>query len=252
MAVVIESGLHLTVRPFVPRANVPSPPLGTQEVHVWHTSQEVADLDLAGLRELLSPDEAERAARFRFDKHRAQFTLTRVSLRLLLGSYLQLPPREISLQYADHGKPSLAECPNHQQLDFNLSHTEGMAVFAFTRRRRIGVDIENLRSDFRVDEIAERFFSPAERAGLSNIPLSQRHEIFFRIWTQKEAYIKALGEGLSHPLHQFDVSLGDAALMATRPDPSEAQRWHLQSLNIAPGFAAAVAVEIDGVNPPAR
>ncbi len=252
MAVAIEPGLQLTIRPFVPRANMASAGLGNQEVHVWHTSLEAADSSLAGLRDLLSPDEAERAARFRFDKHRAQFTLTRGSLRLLLSSYLQLPPGEISFAYSDHGKPSLAGNVDDQQLDFNLSHTEGMAIFAFTRGRRIGVDIENLRSDFRVDEIAERFFSPAERAGLSDIPPSQRHEIFFRIWTQKEAYIKALGEGLSHPLHQFDVSLGDAALVATRPDGLEARRWRLQSLNIAPGFAAAAAVEIDGANPPAR
>jgi 4'-phosphopantetheinyl transferase len=248
MEVAIEPGWKLTTRSF---GRVPPEPavtgLDAREVHIWHIRLYDSDPDVLRLQALLSPDELERAARFRFEKHRAQFVRTRATLRSLLGSYLGQSPGKISFSYSDHGKPELAPNGVHE-LKFNLSHTEGMAIFGFTRGCRIGVDIENLRADFEAEEIAERFFSRAECAALREIPAAQRYEMFFRIWTRKEAYIKARGEGLSHPLHQFDVSLDDAAsLLATRPDASEAQRWHLENLAIMPGFIAAAAVETDEV-----
>jgi 4'-phosphopantetheinyl transferase len=252
MAEATESGLQFRICPFSVDLGTATPHLDTQEVHVWYVPLEPSYPGVEGLQNLLSADEAERAARFHFEKHRAQYTLTRGSLRLLLGSYLQRTPQEIAFEYSDHGKPSVSGHDNGQKLNFNLSHTEGMAIFGFTRGRRIGVDIESLRADFQPGEIAERFFSPVERAGLSGILPADRHEIFFRIWTRKEAYIKAIGEGLSHPLHQFDVSLDEAALVATRPDASEARRWQLRNLDIAPGFTAAAAVESGGAGAPAR
>jgi len=220
-----------------------SPRLDRNQVHIWTLPLE--DTTSAhSLREFLSPDELERASRFRFEKHRAQYLLTRGTLRSLLGSYLGISPHEIAFQYSEYDKPRLK---GDQNLDFNLSHTEGMAIFGFTRGHRIGVDIERLRSDFRADEIAERFFSPSERVALREVSEERRREFFFRIWTRKEAFIKALGEGLSHPLHQFDVSLDDAAaLLATRPIASHAARWQLENLRIAPDFIAAAAVELDG------
>ena len=238
MAVAAERGIEFTVCPF--RDGSQARRLTNDHVHVWTLA-----LDDRALREpvheLLSADERERWLRFRFEKHRAQFALTRATLRRLLASYLSVSPREISFCYSSHGKPGLKE----SALDFNVAHTEGMAVFAFTRGRRIGVDIERIRADFWVDEVAERFFSHVERAALRDLPLDKRHAAFFRIWTRKEAYVKARGEGLSHPLDQFDVSLNDdAQLAATRQDASEAQRWRLENLIVGPEFAAAVAVEV--------
>lgn len=240
MAAAAERAVEFTIREVGPSSPVLA--IADHEVHIWVLSLDDGQSTEA-LRQSLSPDELNRASRFRFEKHRNQYVLTRGTLRSLLAGYLGIPPREISFQYSKHDKPGLAQ---GHDLDFNLSHTEGMAVFGFTRGRRIGVDIEHLRSDFRADEIAERFFSLAEREALRRIPEAQQHEFFFRIWTRKEAYIKALGEGLSHPLHQFDVSLDKtAALLATRPDASEAQRWQLENLEIAPEFAAAAAVEVE-------
>ncbi len=243
MATAAEKAMEFTIRTAEPGSA--ASPLADHQVHIW-----VLRLDenqpTQSLGDSLSPDELTRASRFRFDKHRDQYVLTRGTLRSLLAGYLGIPAKEISFEYSKYDKPSLAQAQN---LDFNLSHTEGMAIFGFTRGHRIGVDIERFRADFRADEIAERFFSLAEREALRKIPEALRHESFFRIWTRKEAYIKALGEGLSHPLHQFDVSLDSrAALLATRPDASEAQCWQLENLEIAPEFAAAAAVEIENLH----
>ena len=241
MVAAAERTLALTIRSVDRGSAVPR--LDRHQVHIWTLPLEATN-SAHSLRDLLSPDELERAARFRFDKHRDQYLLTRGTLRSLLGNYLGTAPREIAFEYSKYEKPSLKQ---GHDLAFNLSHTEGMAIFGFTRGHRIGVDIERLRSDFRADEIAERFFSASERAALREIAEERRHEFFFRIWTRKEAYIKALGEGLSHPLHQFDVSLDDTAtLLATRPNASDAQRWQLENLAIAPEFIAAAAVELDG------
>jgi 4'-phosphopantetheinyl transferase len=245
MAAGLEFSLKFTLRPFDPKnyRNMERS-LTPQEVHVWSLAVDNNELDLSEMRDVLSVDERERAGRFRFEPHRAQYVRTRATLRWLLAHYLGVPADEIWLGYSSYGKPTLVEPASHD-LEFNVSHTEGIAIFGFTRGHRIGVDIEKLRTDFEAEEIAERFFSPAERAALHAIAKEARHAAFFRVWTRKESYIKALGEGLSHPLHQFDVSAGDddAWLIATRPQASEAQRWHLEDLKVVPGYVAAVAVE---------
>jgi 4'-phosphopantetheinyl transferase len=113
----------------------------------------------------------------------------------------------------------------------------------------VGIDIERIRSDLEVGEIADRFFSRREVAMLQTLPTEEQRQAFFRCWTRKEAYIKARGEGLSLPLDEFDVSLAPgepAAILGTRPDSSEASRWSLQELAPAPGYVAALAVEGHG------
>jgi 4'-phosphopantetheinyl transferase len=124
-----------------------------------------------------------------------------------------------------------------------------VALYAVTRAREVGIDVELIRSDLKIEQIAERFFSHHEIATLRALPTELRQSAFFRCWTRKEAYIKATGKGLSLPLDQFEVSLtpGEpAALLSTQPDPNEAQRWSLRELTPAPGYAAALAVEGHG------
>ncbi len=116
---------------------------------------------------------------------------------------------------------------------FNVSHSHGVALYAVTRGRKVGIDLERIRFDLAVAEIAERFFSRREVATLRTLPTEMQRQAFFRCWTRKEAYIKARGEGLSLPLDQFDVSLAPgepAAVLSTPRDPSEASRWSLQEL----------------------
>ncbi len=127
-----------------------------------------------------------------------------------------------------------------------MSHSHGVALYAVTRDREVGIDLEFIRRDLEVEQIAERFFSRRETATLRALPTALREYAFFLCWTRKEAYIKARGEGLSLPLDQFDVSLipGEpAALLSTQPDSDEALRWSLQELTLASGYVAALAVE---------
>jgi 4'-phosphopantetheinyl transferase len=223
-----------------------TPVLGQDEIHVWHQNLTPGRADADTLGGLLSPDEMERALRFRSDANRNEFTVCRGTLRGLLGQYLGIPPKELSFEYSEYGRPSLATVFSKGDLEFNVSHSGGHALLGFARGRKIGLDIEKIRWDFGTSEIAERFFSEAERSALRDLPQEQRHEAFFRCWTRKEAFIKALGEGLSHPLDHFDVSLAPsvpAQLFATRPDANEARRWRIWDLQAPAGYAAALVAE---------
>jgi 4'-phosphopantetheinyl transferase len=221
-------------------------PLETGFVHVYSGVLNPQSPHLDVLQQLLSEDERQRAARFHFEKNRNEYILSRASLRQFLGTYLAIPPQEVRFAYTPHGKPFLAD-PS-QQIAFNISHTDGQAAFAFARAHAVGVDVEAFRARIKPDEIAERFFSPSERQALREFAPAERHAAFYRCWTRKEAYIKARGEGLSHPLAQFDVALAadpQRVLLATRPDAHEADRWHLQAFPVPEGYAGAVAVSME-------
>jgi 4'-phosphopantetheinyl transferase len=175
--------------------------------------------------------------------------MARATLRLLLGRYLDSDPARLRFCYGAHDKPALAPESGGDSPRFNVSHSHGLALIALTRSREIGVDLEQIRPEIALENIARRFFSQAEVATLFALPPRERGEAFFACWTRKEAYIKAKGGGLTIPLDQFDVSLGrgkPAAILSTRWDPTEACRWSLRDLYPGPGYAAAVAVEGDG------
>lgn len=213
---------------------------------------------MSDLRRTLSPDEKERAERFRFERDRWRFLVRRGMLRLILSRYAGLEPAQLLFAYSSYGKPTLAfpagsklywqNDPEARPyvLKFNLSHSQSLALYAITADQEIGVDVEALRSDFEVETVARRFFSRREQAELSSLPAGQQQAAFFLCWTRKEAYIKAHGLGLSLPLEQFDVAFSpgeDARLLATRPDAEEAERWDLMHLAPAPGYVGAVAVQ---------
>ena len=211
------------------------------EVHIWYAypAQHHLDLDTYAL---LSRDEQERMAQFRFGTDRDNFLFYRSMLRVLLASYLGTLPTELCFAYSAHGKPSLARSSGH--LEFNVSHSHGIVLFAFSREGRVGVDVEYIRRDLNVREIAARFFSTAENCALTQCV--DMYDAFFHCWTRKEAFVKARGEGLSCPLDSFDVSTApqeEEVCLTTRPDPCESQSWQLWSLNSFPGYAAAVGIE---------
>jgi len=219
------------------------------EVHIWQATLDQTPLQTQSFFHTLAADERARAGRFYFDRDRAHFIVARGVLRAILGGYMNRTPESLSFCYGPHGKPALAGESDGETIRFNLSHCHGAALYAFTRSREVGVDIERIRDDLAVAEIADRFFSRREVAMLRMLPTEQQHCAFFRCWTRKEAYIKARGEGLSLPLDRFDVSLAPgepAVILGTRPDPSEASRWSVQDLAPAAGFAAALAAEGHG------
>jgi len=220
--------------------------LGSEELHVWRAFIDVPASCDQRLKQILSEDELRRAERFYFRKDGDYFMVVRGLLRMILGRYLNAEPRQLRFCYGRYGKPSLVEECGGDGLRFNLSHSHGLALYAVTRGRMIGVDVERIRTAVEVAQIAERFFSPRETTILRGLPADIRTEAFFNCWTRKEAYMKAKGKGLALPLDQFEVSLvpeEPAALLNTKWDPQEAKRWVLQALQPGPGYVAAAAID---------
>jgi 4'-phosphopantetheinyl transferase len=213
------------------------------EVQLWRVDLDAICSEEAQWEKLLSADERQRASRFHFARDRQHFVAARATLRIILAKYLNAEPANLSFSYSEKGKPRLAENNAPSDLAFNLSHSGGIALYALSRHRDLGVDVEQIRQNYEVDGIARRFFSAREQEQLAHFSAADRGEAFFRCWTRKEAYIKATGDGLSLPLSQFDVSLdaGSAdALVATRPDASEAARWRLSDVAAGAGYVAAI------------
>jgi 4'-phosphopantetheinyl transferase len=215
------------------------PSLSRGEIHIWRAEIDVAGVSLEDLLETLAPDEHARAARFRFAAHRNRFVAARGILRRILGSYLDRKPGELQFLYSSNGKPVLAN--EGDWLRFSVSHAADLALYAVSREREVGVDVERLRPDMAVDDIAERYFSVSELAELREVPPAARTLAFFDCWTRKEAYVKALGQGLSLPLREFDVPV-------TRHKPArlvdqQGRSWLLRPLEVGPEYAAAVVGE---------
>jgi 4'-phosphopantetheinyl transferase len=213
-------------------------------VHVWRAELACSPNTLQMYAASLSPDEQERATRFRFSKDRDHYISARGILRRLLAGYLPAEPSAINFTVNAFGKPAL-DASFASSLEFNLSHSGGWALFAFAWDRRVGVDIELCRSEVNFAALADSVFSSKERQFLRLMPAAYRAPAFYACWTRKEAYIKAQGQGMSLALDSFDVSLtpGQPALLATRPDPNESRRWTMYDLYPAEGCAAALVVE---------
>lgn len=220
--------------------------LARDEVHVWRASLNLDASHVQILQQTLAADERTRAERFYFQRDRAHFIVARGALRDILSRYLNRKPDQLRFCYNAYGKPALAGESDEDTLCFNVSHSHGLALYAVTRSREIGIDLERIRSDFADEQIPERFFSLREVAVLRALPPHLQTGAFFTCWTRKEAFIKAKGKGLSIPLDQFDVSLGPrepAALLRAEWNSQEASRWSLRELNPGPDYAAALAVE---------
>jgi len=201
--------------------------LAAREVHLWRASLELAPARLRELEGLLSADERARAGRFRYERDRRHFVAARGALRSILSRYLGIAPSQIQFGYADRGKPMLGGPSGARRLEFNLSHSEGMALYAVASGRRVGVDLEYAERRLDFESIASRYFSPREIALLARLPVAQRAAAFFAFWTRREALLKARGEGL-----------GGSA----RPAESEGE-WTVRNLIPETGYIAAVAVE---------
>ncbi|MEG5211807.1 4'-phosphopantetheinyl transferase superfamily protein [Microcoleus sp. ARI1-A1] len=229
-----------------------SPPqnltLDINEIHVWRVSLAQTASCLQSLQQTLSTDEQTKAERFHFPKGRSQFIVSRGALRAILSRYLHLNPSLLRFDYNPYGKPSLIVAQAGDTLRFNLSHSHELGLIAITKNREIGVDIERINPNFPCQEIAENFFSPLENTVLRSLPKHLQAKAFFTCWTRKEAYIKAVGKGLSLPLNQFDVSLAPgepAALLNVEENPEEASRWSLIELIPGSDMVGAVAVAGD-------
>jgi 4'-phosphopantetheinyl transferase len=226
-----------------------SPPAGvvlsSEDVHVWSALLDQPMPLFRKLAETLSVDEWMRGKRYYTERDRTRFVVRRGVLRMLLGRYLDVEPHQIQFRYGPYGKPVLAWPAISRHIHFNLSHSDGLGLYAVTRDRQIGVDVERVRPLPDAEQIALHFFSPRENAALHALSSNERQEAFFNCWTRKEAYLKATGGGLACPLNTFEVSLtpGEPTrLLSNSSDPQELTRWSLQTLTPAPGYVAALAI----------
>ena len=218
--------------------------LRPHDVHVWSLRLDLAEELRGRLEALLSADEAARARRFMFAASRAHFVCAHGLLRLILAGYVGVPPHELAIERAPCGKPRLAGGAGPR---FNLSHGGGVGLVAGCAVREVGVDVERVREVGGL--VAERCFSPAERASLAAVAAPLRVEAFYAGWTRKEAFLKALGDGLSRRLDSFDVTLAPgepARLLRVEGAPEAPARWALRALRPEPGYVGAVAVEGEG------
>src|SRR5215213_3885133 len=219
----------------------PSLSLETGTVHVWRLTLDQEDDRLERFRKTLEPDELKRAARFHFEKHRRHFIVAHGFLRSIIARYLETQADALRFSYGAYGKPALA---SGHSLRFNLSHSNELALLAVTLDAELGVDVEHIRADFATEDIAHRFFSHAEVEAFSALPKEEQVAAFFRCWTRKEAYIKAIGKGLSQPLDAFDVTLAPGTPPALlRAEDDDASRWLLTDIDAGTGYAGALAVE---------
>ncbi|HEX2908939.1 MAG TPA: 4'-phosphopantetheinyl transferase superfamily protein [Phototrophicaceae bacterium] len=214
--------------------------LSQNRVDVWLLRLDIIPEVVDALAGYLASDERQRAARFRFERHRQQFILARGGLRTLLAAYLNTSPERLRLVYNRYGKPALADEPG---VSFNLAHSHELAVYAITDNHAVGIDIEHWRPLAEMESLAARCFSAREFAVFQQLPAEQKPEAFFNCWTRKEAYIKALGQGLSHPLDQFDVSFRPGEpprLLDDASDPQAVNKWTFHAFQPAAEYTAAL------------
>jgi len=239
--------------PFPPRPVAFRLELPPGEIHLWAVRLDPAEAVVERLGRALAPDEWQRANRFRFDRHRRQYVVGRGALRSLLAAYTGTRPELIPFTYGPRGKPFLGgsaapppALPGDDDLFFNLSNSDEAALVGFVRGREIGVDIEYMKPMPDCEQISERFFSESERAVLRALPAAVKEEAFFNCWTRKEAYLKAVGEGLAAPLDSFDVTLapGEPPRMLTlEGDAARAERWYFEHFRPYSDYIGALAIE---------
>ena len=222
--------------------------LSGNDIHIWYAALDLPPEQLEIFSLTLSSDEKTRAERFHFDEHRQLFIASRGILRSILSRYSEIAPEQIQFNYGSRGKPEIAESCGVKKIKFNLSHSGKVALYAITRDREIGIDIEKIHPIADAEQIAQRFFSAKEYAWLSELSPSEKPEAFFELWTCKEAYLKAIGEGLAFGLDKFEILFSPSKppeILTIQGNYQAAKPWFLQQLTPVLGYVGAVAVKAD-------
>jgi 4'-phosphopantetheinyl transferase len=242
----LSDGGRLARPPFRASASCVDDVMADPAVEVVVTRLDVVpDIVLASAA-LLSDAERQRASRFAFDRERRRFVVARARLRQLLGARLHVRPDAVELVYGKRGKPALAGRFADSGLRFNLSHCDDVALYAFSHGREIGVDIEAVRMVPDADVIAARMFSRGENEVYRTLDPRDKPLGFFNCWTRKEAFIKALGDGLYYPLDRFDVSLAPdepARILRVESTTGDQCGWTLHRFWPGPGLIGAIVVQ---------
>lgn len=219
--------------------------LNDSDVHVWAADLDAPAEQISAFERTLATDERDRAGRYVFARDRNRFVSGRGLLRAILGTYLEMEPAQVRFVYGPHGKPALSG-----SCHFNVAHCEDLLLVALTRVCPVGIDVERIRALDDAEELAVRFFSPGEIAQLKKVSKDQQAAAFFSLWTRKEAYLKATGQGISELLSQIEVSFLDgqpAKVISISGSPQAAAQWTLKELTPARHFKAALAAAAKGL-----
>jgi 4'-phosphopantetheinyl transferase len=219
--------------------------LTDDEIHIWFAVLDQPESEISCFIQTLSEDELIRARRFHFQKDRDWFIARHGILRIILGCYLGVKASELQFYHGKAGKPAISETFGKGTIHFNISHSDRVALFAFARSHEIGVDIERIRDIPELELIVEQFFSEREKSIYHALPQEKKRESFFNSWARKEAFIKAIGEGLSWPLDKVDVTpvpIEGHSLLAIEGDPRGVPDWSIQTLMLASEHAGAFAI----------
>jgi 4'-phosphopantetheinyl transferase len=216
-----------------------------ENVHIWLASLSQPEQLQHELRALLTVDEQERAGRFYFERDRQRYITGRGFLRLLLGAYLQADASQIRFSYTTYGKPILAGV-QPIPLNFNLSHSADKILYAFTPAIQMGIDLEHVQPMPDEDHFAKLYFSARESRQLGALDGAEKTAAFFKLWTAKESYLKAVGAGLAGELNQVEVTFWpgeETRFLSLGGDPTAAQRWRLELFMPWENFQAALSIE---------
>jgi len=222
--------------------NVVALPPVTQGIALWWVVLDRPHAEVNELAHVLSSAEHARAQRFGTEILRERWIVGRATLRGLLGRYLGVAPSDVALARGRRGRPQLAQ----PAIDFNVSHTRGMAIIGIgdelSEGSRIGIDIEHSDRRVNTDGLARKFLTERERAGLAPLEAGERRRSFLRLWTCKEAMSKATGDALSAPFRNLDVSVEDRLALVSGPPPYVPAAWSLHPAAVPEGFLATVAI----------
>jgi 4'-phosphopantetheinyl transferase len=203
--------------------------LTDDQVDIWHIPFNHCFIDA----KTLSPDEMLRADGYKFEVHRNQFMVYRCALRQILSLYYNKSPKDLMFSYSEHGKPYVLI--DSFQLQFNLSHSDEMAVLGVTKYSLIGMDIEHIKPFNEMQSIAKQFFAETEFCKFISLPEKDKLDAFYNIWTRKEAFVKAVGEGLSYPLDKLTITFckdDPPKIVDIDHSETEAMKWTLKSFNL--------------------
>ena len=218
----------------------------TADVQLWSIDINVASHEPEALLSLLSDDELKRAERFRFEKHRHRWIAGRAMLRTILSAMTRRSPESLAFEYDEHAKPYLPYSSGHERIHFNLTHSSDLALLAVTSVGPVGIDVERIKPLSNIDAVVSRFFSPTERDAFCGVTGDiDRLKAFYACWTRKEAYLKALGCGISEPTDKFDVTFlsnSEPEIIANDGDNDAARDWLLFDLKVTPGYVGALAI----------
>lgn len=220
--------------------------LSNHEIHIWRASLNLSPQKIEQLEQTLSEDERSRANRFRFPHLKDRFIAARGNLRKILSFYLQIESDCLQFEYSSRGKPQLAANLNKLSLQFNLSHSQDLALYGFSINQKIGIDLEYLRSISDIEKLAQRFFSEREYELINQSDLNLKQQVFFQFWTAKEAYLKATGEGLVDSLSEIEFLIKpdqSISLQSVHSNTKAAQNWLIDNFIPASDYIATFAVE---------